>query len=131
MKLALPIVALLLAVSCSSAAEDAAPAATPSGNPGDDGVGPYVSVAVDNHFHDIHPENHITIDADRAFVVRNEGSNLHNVTIVGADYSKDLRPGDSLRLAPVGARLEPGTYQIVCRFHGELGMTGEITVAET
>jgi plastocyanin len=129
MKLLISLVALLT-VACSSGSRDIDAVPTPSGNPGDDGVGPYVSVAVDNHFHDIHPENHITIGADRDFVVRNEGSNLHNVTIGGADYSKDVKPGRSLHLSPVGARLEPGTYQIVCRYHSEQGMTGEITVTE-
>jgi plastocyanin len=129
MKLLVALVALMT-VACASGSGDADALPTPSGNAGDDGVGPYVSVAVDNHFHDIHPENHITIPSDRAFVVRNEGRNLHNVTIVGADYSKDVRPGRSLRLSPVGERLEPGTYQIVCRYHSEQGMTGEITVSE-
>ena len=130
MKLRVAVVSLLVAASCSSGSDDPKVVTTPSGNPGDDGKGPYVSVAVDNHFHDIHPENHITIDPSRAFVVRNEGSNLHNVTIVGADYSKDVRPGHSLRLAPLGDRLDAGTYQIVCRYHSEQGMTGEITVSE-
>jgi hypothetical protein len=102
-------------------------AASP-GNPGDDGEGPYVSVAVDNHFHDIHPENHISIPPERGFIVKNEGRNLHNVTIVGTQISKDIKPGQWLRLVPVGDTLPAGTYQIVCRFHGDQGMTGEITV---
>ena len=122
------LTAFFVAVSCSSAGDPPDPAASASGNPGDDGKGPYVSVAVDNHFHDVHPENHISIDQGRAFVIKNEGRNLHNVTIVGADYSEDVRPGRSLRLAPVGELLDPGTYQIVCRYHSNVGMTGEITV---
>ena len=92
--------------------------------------GPYVSVAVDNHFHDIHPNEDIQIDADRAFVIRNEGRNLHNVSIRGTSVDHDIRTGESFRLAPVGKRLAPGLYQIFCRYHDYDGMTGEITVTD-
>jgi plastocyanin len=122
---------LLLLTGCSSApGPDASPTPgpTPSGNPGDDGVGPYVSVAVDNHFHDIHPENHIAIPGTRTFIVKNEGSNLHNVTIVGTDVDDNIRPGASFRLSPSGDTLDPGTYTIICKFHGNTGMRGEITI---
>lgn len=83
-----------------------------------------MSVAVDNHFHDVHPQDDITFGVDRPFVVRNEGSNLHNVTIVELDFSKDVRPGRSLSVPP----LQPGTYHLVCRYHDEQGMTGKFTV---
>ncbi|HEV3473248.1 MAG TPA: hypothetical protein VG408_08610 [Actinomycetota bacterium] len=85
---------------------------------------------MDNHFHDIHPEDHKTIAADRAFVVRNEGRNLHNVTILGTDVNRDVRPGRSLSLDPVGETLDPGTYRIICKYHDYVGMTGQITVVE-
>lgn len=86
-------------------------------------TGPYVSVAVDNHFHDVHPEDDITFDASRPFVVRNEGSNLHNVTITEIDFSKDIRTGESIRL-----NLDPGLYHLVCKYHPESNMTGRFTV---
>ncbi len=86
--------------------------------------GPYVSVAVDNHFHDVHPDDDIMIPVARRFVVRNEGRNLHNVTIVEIDWSKDVRPGTEVRAPP----LVPGTYRIVCRYHSDQGMTGKFTV---
>jgi plastocyanin len=92
--------------------------------------GPYVSVAVDNHFHDIHPDEDIEIDADRTFVVRNEGRNLHNVSIRGTEIDRDISTGESFRLAPAGDKLPPGTYQIFCRYHDYDGMTGEIRVIE-
>ena len=95
-----------------------------------DTTGPFVSVAVDNHFHDIHPEDERTIASDRAFVVRNEGRNLHNVTIVGTEISRDVRPGKSLTLDPVGDSLEPGEYQIICKYHDYVGMTGVVTIVE-
>jgi hypothetical protein len=92
--------------------------------------GPYVSVAVDNHFHDIHPNENIEIDADRTFVIRNEGRNLHNVSIRGTNIDHDIRTGESFRLTPVGEKLAPGTYQIFCRYHDYDGMTGEIMVTD-
>lgn len=86
-------------------------------------TGPYVSVAVDNHFHDVHPEEDVSFDSSRPFVVRNEGSNLHNVTIIETGFDEDIRPGQEVRM-----RLEPGTYRLVCRYHADQDMTGEFTV---
>ena len=116
----------LVAIACSEAASGDRSTVRPGKIQPD--RGPYVSVAVDNHFHDIHPADDVAIDEERAFVVRNEGRNLHNVTIAETEISEDVRPGKSFRLAPVGSRLEPGTYEIVCRYHVNLGMTGQITV---
>lgn len=93
-------------------------------------TGPYVSVAVDNHFHDIHPETGIDIAADRPFIVRNEGSNLHNVTVPGTEIDEDLKPGEELELDPLGDFLEPGKYEVICQIHVDQGMTGELTVVE-
>lgn len=93
-------------------------------------TGPYVSVAVDNHFHDVHPEDRVEISGDRPFVVRNEGSNLHNVTFPEADISEDVRPGKSFRIEELGETLGPGTHEFLCRYHADQGMTGEFTVVE-
>ncbi len=87
---------------------------------------PYVSVAIDNHFHDIHVEDDISIAFEQGFIVKNQGSNLHNVTIPEIDLSKDIRPGQQVDL--LGDRLEPGTYSIVCKYHASEGMVGSITV---
>lgn len=86
-------------------------------------TGPYVSVAVDNHFHDVHPDETVSFDSSRPFVVRNEGSNLHNVTIIETGFSEDIRPGESVRV-----KLDPGRYRIVCKYHSNDDMTGEFTV---
>ena len=93
-----------------------------------DPPGPYVSVAVDNHFHDIHPIDHKTIDSDTAFIVRNEGRNLHNVSIQGTEVNRDIAPGEEFALRPVGRLGPPGTYTIICKYHASSGMTGEITI---
>jgi hypothetical protein len=91
-------------------------------------TGPYVSVAVDNHFHDVHPEDDIQITADRPFVIKNQGRNLHNVTIPGTGIDFDVRPGKQLYLAPVGHELGLGEHTIVCKYHADQGMSGKLTV---
>jgi hypothetical protein len=87
---------------------------------------PYVSVAVDNHFHDVHVDDDISIEFEQGFIVKNQGSNLHNVTIPEIDFSKDIRTGEQVKL--LGDRLEPGAYSIVCKYHASEGMVGSITV---
>ena len=128
--LSLIVLAVVVAPACSggSGEEDDRSTVLPGKiQPAD---GPYVSVAVDNHFHDIHPNENIEVDAERAFVARNEGRNLHNVSIRGTNIDHDIRTGESFRLSPVGQRLAPGIYEIFCRYHDYEGMTGEITVVD-
>jgi hypothetical protein len=91
--------------------------------------GPYVVVAVDDHFHDIHPSDPPTITANRPFTVKNEGFNLHNFSVVGTRISIDLRPGASFTWPRIGKHLPPGTYSVVCTYHASLGMVGLLTVA--
>jgi hypothetical protein len=93
-------------------------------------TGPYVSVAVDNHFHDVHPADHIEVAADRPFVIENQGRNLHNVTFVDLDVSKDIRAGKSVTFDPVGEVLGVGKVEFFCKYHDFAGMRGEITVVE-
>ena len=91
-------------------------------------TGPYVSVAVDNHFHDIHPSDPPSISEDRPFEVKNEGHNLHNFTVVGTGITVDLQPGGSLLWPRIGDHLKPGTYDIYCKYHLPVGMTGKLIV---
>lgn len=95
----------------------------------EDLTGPYVSVAVDNHFHDVHPEDHIEIAADRPFIVKNQGSNTHNVTIAGTDIDEELEPGEEYEIRPVG-ELGLGPQVLICRIHASQGMTGQFVVVE-
>jgi hypothetical protein len=126
------IAALLIAVlclsGCSSEPEDDGPNVTDLPQPTD---GPYVSVAVDNHFHDIHPEDDIEIAADRTFIVKNEGRNLHNFSIPSIDFTKNIRPGKELRFAPIGETLEPGVYSVLCEIHVDQGMVGQFRVTDS
>ena len=93
-------------------------------------TGPYVSVAVNNHFHDIHPEDDVQLAGDRSLVIRNEGSNLHNVTLVEADIDVDLETGEELSIGPpLTDLLEVGkTYIFFCKYHPEDRMLGQFTV---
>ena len=86
--------------------------------------GPYVVVAVDDHFHDIHPIDRVHISENRPFIVKNEGRNLHNFTVVGAGISVDIRPGHELAWVRLGAHLNPGFYQVICTYHLYVGMRG-------
>jgi hypothetical protein len=92
--------------------------------------GPYVVVAVDNHFHDIHPVDDPVIRARRAFIVKNEGRNLHNFTVVGTHVSVDIRPGHKLVWRHIGRVLSPGTYHVFCKYHAHVNppMRGVFTV---
>jgi hypothetical protein len=117
----------ILFVGCSSDVADEEPQSNIRTLPSRT-TGPYVSVAVDNHFHDIHPVDHKEIAEQRPFVVRNEGSNLHNVSISNTDINEDIKPGESFRVDPVSKLGPLGTYKIFCKYHSEQGMRGEITI---
>jgi hypothetical protein len=130
MRRAASILLLCLFVTAAACGDD--------GDPASDGLPrktlppptdqPYVSVAVDNHFHDIHVEDDITIAFGQGFIVKNQGGNLHNVTIPEIDFSKDIRPGEQVEF--LGETLDPGTYNVVCHFHDSEGMVGRFTVAD-
>ena len=113
----------LLLVGCGSNGDGRA-----ESTPSPEATGPYVSVAVDNHFHDIHRDDDIEIAADRGFIVKNQGRNLHNVTILGTDISQDIKPGEQFEMDPLGATLEPGVYELICRYHDSQGMVGGFEV---
>jgi hypothetical protein len=88
---------------------------------------PYVVTAIDYHFHDAHPT--FPIERGRDLVVKNQGRNLHNVTIPALGFSRDVRPGASLTIAEIADRLAPGRYELFCRLHRDRGMTGVIVIA--
>jgi plastocyanin len=92
--------------------------------------GPFVVVAVDNHFHDIHPVDRTRIAGSRPFVVENQGQNLHNFTVVGTNISVDIAPGHELLWSHLGDHLQPGVYHVICTYHAYLGMTGIFIVTK-
>lgn len=95
-------------------------------------TGPYVSVAVNNHFHDVHPEDDVQLSGDRSLVIKNEGSNLHNVSLPEADIDIDLKTGEEFSIGPpLTELLEVGrTYFFFCKYHPEDRMLGQFTVTE-
>jgi hypothetical protein len=127
-RLVLGVVVLMAAVACgTSEARDQQPFLRVE-TPPEPTTGPFVVVAVDNHFHDIHYAERIDISEDRPFVVKNEGRNLHNFTVIGTAISIDIRPGHQFRWAHLGDHLSPGTYQVVCKYHPYVNMGGHFTV---
>jgi hypothetical protein len=125
----LPVACLLILFgACSDGGSDGSPA--PVRTLVRPTTGPYVSVAVDNHFHDIHPEDDIQIASDRTFIVKNGGRNLHNFRIGGTDIDVNLRPGEQFELDPLGAELEPGLWTVTCKFHESMGMVGQFEVVD-
>jgi plastocyanin len=89
---------------------------------------PYVITAIDYHFHDAHPT--LPISAGRDLVVKNEGRNVHNVTIAALGYSRDVEPGSRLVIPDVAERFAaPGRYPMICLYHRDRGMTGVIVIA--
>jgi hypothetical protein len=127
--------ALLLLAAC--AASSATPSTTEATGgrpflrvetPPEPTTGPFVVVAVDNHFHDIHYAERNDISENRPFVVKNEGRNLHNFTVIGTHISIDIRPGHEFAWARLGDHLTPGTYQVICKYHTYVNMGGHFTV---
>jgi hypothetical protein len=90
--------------------------------------GPYVVVAVNYHFHDIHPQDHKKISEDRPFIVKNETDNLHNFSVAGTRISVDVRPNGEMAWSRLGDHLKPGFYQVFCKYHADRGMSGAFTV---
>jgi hypothetical protein len=126
------LLALLLMVSataCGGSPREETGAPTTAGAPAttQTPVARWAITAIDYHFHDAHPTPPLTLEATLVF--KNEGRNLHNVTIQGTSFSQDIRPGQGLRIAPLGSLLdEPGRYRLVCKYHADRGMTGVIVV---
>jgi plastocyanin len=87
---------------------------------------PYVVTAIDYHFHDAHPT--LPIGPGRDLIVKNQGRNLHNVTIPALGYSRNVRPGDQLEIDDIADMLSPGRYAMFCEIHRDRGMSGMIVI---
>jgi hypothetical protein len=94
----------------------------------DEGDGPYVVTAIDYHFHDAHPT--LPIGRGRDLIVRNQGRNVHNVTIPALGISRDVRPGGQVVIGSIADRLSPGRYDLFCQIPlAAFGMKGVIVIA--
>lgn len=127
MRTPLPVLVLFFLSSAACAGNGGGSGSTPTIL--QDPSRPYVVTAVDNHFHDAHPSEPLALD--RSLVFKNSGRNLHNVTIAGTALSRDLEPGESFTIPSLGSLVDgPGRYRLICKYHADLGMSGDLVVVE-
>jgi plastocyanin len=70
-----------------------------------------------------------TARASQTLTLVNEDAALHSFTMRDTPIDVDVRGDETLNLDPVGGIVEPGTYELICRYHLP-GMTGQVTVVE-
>jgi hypothetical protein len=87
-------------------------------------TGAFVISAIENHFHDIHPVDHVKIAEARPFYVTNYGLFRHNFTVQGTDISKDVLPGQTIYIG----FFRPGHYFAYCKYHVSVGMVGQFDI---
>ncbi len=68
-----------------------------------------------------------TASASQRLTLENQDGTLHSFTVEGTPIDVDVEPGDTLDLAPVSGHVQPGTYQLICKYHLP-SMTGTITI---
>ncbi len=124
-RLAVPVgVALsVLGAACGGGGGDAtAPGGESSPAQGEANAGGTSTlVARDNEF----VPSDFTVQAGSDITLQNEGQAPHNLTVEGQNVDQDVQAGQS---TTVSLDLEPGTYDMVCKFHESAGMTGTLTV---
>jgi len=82
-----------------------------------------VSVSLNNYLFDPHT---VRVASGDDVAVRNGNTKTpHTFTVVGEDVDLELGP---LETESATIDLSPGTYDLICRFHEELGMTGTLKV---
>ncbi len=115
----------ILGVACGGGGESTNPPAAPDAQTTTPAQGADASgdtlVMRDNEF----VPSDFTIQAGSRINLRNEGQAPHNLSVVGQDVDHDVQAGESEN---EDLELQPGTYQIFCKFHRAAGMTGTLTV---
>jgi plastocyanin len=66
-----------------------------------------------------------TIQSGTRITLKNEGAALHNLTVEGQDFNKDVNPGETEN---EDFEIPAGSYTMFCRFHRAQGMEGTLTV---
>ena len=83
-----------------------------------------VSASVNNYL--FMPKT-VKVGSGDTLEVRNGNAKTpHTFTVVGEDVDLELAP---LTSETTKIDLEPGTYQLICRFHEQLGMKGTLQVS--
>jgi plastocyanin len=94
-----------------------------TGATGATGANADVSVSLNNYLFD---PGTVKVGMGDVVAVRNGNARTpHTFTVVGEDVDLELAP---LTTETVTIKLAPGTYQLICRFHESLGMTGTLKV---
>lgn len=83
-----------------------------------------VSVSLNNYLFD--PGTVKAVTGDVVAVRNGNARTPHTFTVVGEDVDLELAP---LTTETVTIDLAPGTYELICRFHESLGMTGTLKVS--
>lgn len=113
----------ILGSACGGGGDSAAPA--PQGNTpaqaGNNAGAGSTLVMRDNEF----VPSDFSVQAGTEITLRNEGQAPHNFTVEGQNIDQDVNPGET---ETETLELDPGTYDFVCEFHREAGMTGTLTV---
>jgi hypothetical protein len=113
----------LIVAGCSSGAPAAVPFQKVRTVP-EPRTGPFVISAIDNHFHDIHLNEHKEIAHGRPISVQSYGLHLHNFTLEGTNISVDIPPGGRVLIGI----LPVGHYEAFCKYHVNTGMRGRFDV---
>ena len=83
-----------------------------------------VSASVNNYL--FMPKTVKVNSGDTLEVTNGNAKTPHTFTVVGEDVDLELAP---LTSETTTIDLAPGTYQLICRFHEQLGMRGTLKVA--
>jgi plastocyanin len=95
-----------------------------TGATGATGANADVSVSLNNYLFD---PGTVKVGMSDVVAVRNGNARTpHTFTVVGEDVDLELAP---LTTETVSIDLAPGTYELICRFHESLGMTGTLRVS--
>jgi plastocyanin len=97
------------------------PATEPTETTGSPPAGAVTLTMTDNVFDPVD----VTIASGADLEMVNDGAALHNVTIEGTDFDKDVNAGET---ETETVEVAPGDYRMVCEYHVALGMEGTITV---
>jgi plastocyanin len=113
----------IVGVACGGGGGDTAAPAPQGTTPTEGATSPAGAALVmrDNEF----VPSSFTIQAGSEITLRNEGQAPHNLTVEGENVDRDVQPGET---ETESLELEPGTHDIVCKFHEAAGMTGTLTV---
>ena len=70
-----------------------------------------------------------TASASQSLTLVNEDAGLHSFTLRDTPIDVDIRGEETLDLDPFTGMIEPGTYELTCKYHLP-GMRGEVTIVE-